>query len=107
MQLKLDSPFLEWFTSWEGEFEWDEGNRDKNKKHGISWHQIETIFDSPVYIAGRILGSEEARWLILGEEQKRGWSLIVTKRGKSLRVISCRRQRKKEVKFYESRKKEN
>ena len=108
MKLQFDSEMLEWLSEWSGEFDWDEGNEWKNQKHGISSSQIETIFDVPVYLAGRIVENrEEPRWLLLGEAESKGWSIVITTRGEKLRVVSCRRQRKKEAQFYESFKKEN
>lgn len=107
MQLQFDPEILKWFSSWAGEFDWDEGNTGKNEKHGITRLQIESVFGSPIYVAGKITESlEEPRWLVLGESENKGWALIVTTRDRQLRVISCRRQRKKEAQFYESFKKE-
>lgn len=97
---------MEWYSRWTREFDWDDGNVHKNEKHRIDVFEIEEIFETSVYIAGRILeGETEPRWLLLGETGSKGWSLIVTTRGQKLRVISCRRQRKEEAKFYESLKK--
>lgn len=107
MELQFDAGIIEWLSTWPGDFEWDEGNRDKNEKHGIAYLEIEQIFEFPVYVAGRIVETgDEARWLLLGEVNVKRWALIVTLRGHKLRVISCRRQRKKEVEFYETFKKE-
>ncbi len=107
MILHLDPEMLEWFSHWPGEFEWDAGNEQKNEKHGISFSDIETIFGSPVYLAGKIVEDrEEPRWLLLGETKSKGWALIITTRGQKIRVVSCRRQRKKEAEFYEKLKKE-
>ena len=107
MELQFDLEMLEWLSNWSGKFDWDEGNEQKNEKHGISSSQIETIFDSPVYLAGKIMqGREEPRWLLLGETIFKNWTLIITTRGQKLRVVSCRRQRKKEAAFYEKIKKE-
>ncbi|MBI3541602.1 MAG: BrnT family toxin [Deltaproteobacteria bacterium] len=106
MKLELDAEFLRWLSEWDGEFEWDKGNCDKNEKHGLNRVEIESIFESSVYVAGKIMDIEESRWLLLGETGSKGWALIVTSRDEKLRVISCRRQRKKEAIFYEGFKKE-
>lgn len=106
MKLQFDPNFIYWLSNWEHVFEWDNGNTYKNEKHGVTHSQIEKIFDSPIYVAGRILEKvTEPRWLLLGEINKKGWALIVTLRGRKIRVISCRRQRKGEAKFYEDFKK--
>lgn len=109
MELEFDPEFIEWFSESSRALEWDEGNIRKNEKHFITYKEIEEIFESPIYVAGKILlsPSEESRWLMLGEANNKGWSLIVTRRREKLRVISCRRQRKKEAQFYESLKEEN
>lgn len=108
MKLDFDSGIFEWLADWNREFEWDAGNRNKNEKHGVTAQDIENIFSLPVYVAGKIAESEkEDRWLLLGETNAKGWAVIVTIRGKKLRVISCRRQRKMEGQFYEKIKKEN
>ncbi len=107
MKLKFDPEIIEWFENWSREFEWDEGNLQKNEKHGITSSKIENIFNWHIYIAGKIeeVGTER-RWLLLGELKGKGWALVVTTREEKLRIISCRRQRKKEAEAYESFKKE-
>lgn len=106
MELQFDPEILTWLSKWTGQFQWDEGNEQKNEKHGITSSQIESIFNAPIYVAGKITSIEESRWLLLGETNDKGWALIVTVRGQKLRIISCRRQRKEEIKFYEKSKKE-
>lgn len=107
MKLLFDPEIITWFENWNKKFDWNKGNTSKNEKHGIKAEEIEKIFETPVYIAGKILESEtEDRWLLLGEFKNKGWSLVFTTRGKKLRVISCRRQREKESQFYEEFKKE-
>jgi uncharacterized DUF497 family protein len=86
------------------DFEWDEGNRTKNRKHGVEPHDVEVMFEHPILFAGRIVEPthEEARWLLLGQHSSgRGLALIFTRRAGRLRPISCRPMRRKERKLYE------
>ena len=81
MKLTFDTEFNEWLSGWNKEFDWDDGNKHKNEKHEISASAIERIFQSRVYVAGKILETgEEARWLLLGEVENKDWALIVTRR---------------------------
>ncbi len=106
MKLASDLGFIRWLDNWGGRFDWDEGNWRKNEKHGITAAEIEGIFQCPVYVAGRIeQPGPEPRWLLLGEVGGKGWTLVVTRRAHLVRVISCRRQRTREAKFYENLKK--
>lgn len=74
MRLQFDPEIVGWFETWLGEFEWDQGNIDKNEKHGVTSSQIEEIFQFPVYVAGKIMESEEEpRWLLLSERISKGW----------------------------------
>lgn len=103
MVLEQDEHFVRWLERWNGHFDWDRGNYRKNEKHGVTAAEIQGIFEAPVYVAGRIKDpTDEKRYLLLGEGAGKGWALVVTTRGEKLRVISCRRQRKKEGIFYEN-----
>jgi uncharacterized DUF497 family protein len=85
-------------------FNWDDGNRHKSLKHGLSCKEVESLFLQEHYIfAGRIIEPthEEWRGLILGQsESGRAIALIFTRRGEMLRPISCRPMREGERRFY-------
>lgn len=87
-------------------FDWDDGNRHKSLKHGISGEEVESVFRRERYIfAGRIIEPVHAEWrgLILGRgDSGRALTLIFTRRGERLRPISCRPMREGERRFYET-----
>lgn len=45
---------------------------------------------------------DELRYLVIGMINEKHWSAIVTYRNENIRLISVRRSRVEEVKFYES-----
>jgi uncharacterized DUF497 family protein len=107
MKLTEDSETAAWIESLAGvpeEFDWDEGNRTKNRKHGVGSTDVEAMFRRPILFAGRIVQPihDEPRWLALGQDGRgRPLALIFTRRGRKLRAVSRRSMRQKERKFYE------
>ena len=87
-------------------FDWDDGNLYKNeKKHGITWQEIEEVFfNQPLLISEDIKHSEnECRCFALGVTNKKIKLFIsFTKRGDKIRVISARVMNKKERNRYEN-----
>ncbi len=85
-------------------FDWDEGNKDKNRKHGVEQFEIEQVFyNAPsVVIADSVHSLEEARWKILGKTSAgRPLVVVFTVRKKLIRPISARILNQKERKYYE------
>lgn len=89
------------------EFEWDEGNQNKNwQKHGVSCEEAEQVFsDNGKKITEDVFHSgTEARYIILGKtEGRRLLYLVFTIRKHEVRVISARDVNKKERKYYEEK----
>ena len=89
------------------EFEWDEGNRNKNLvKHSISNEEAEEpFFDTNKITFKDVLHSDkEERFRILGKTRKERLLFIVfTKRRDKVRIISARDVNKKEVYLYEKK----
>ena len=86
------------------EFEWDEGNRDKNKKHNVKDKEAEEVFfdENKTIQKDNLHSKNEDRFIALGRTRKgRLLYVVFTKRGKKIRIISARDINKKEVKFYE------
>jgi len=86
------------------DFEWDNGNRAKNAKHGVAVGDVESLLAAPVLFAGKIVepAHNELRWLLLGHTPTgRLLALVFTRRGDRLRPISCRPMRRKEREVYE------
>lgn len=86
------------------EFEWDDGTRDKNLKHGVeNWECEQIFFNEPLIILDDPKHSiAEERFAAFGKtDEGRRLMVVFTMRGKKLRVISARDMNKKERLFYE------
>ncbi len=87
-------------------FEWDEGNRDKNReKHSVSVTEVEEVFfdvDKRAY-PDPTHSLNESRSIIVGKtRQGRLLFIIYTIRDKRIRVISARDlNKKREADLYE------
>ncbi len=88
-------------------FEWDDANRDKCRKHGVSVAAIESLFQRPIAVFPDPAHSRgETRFKAIGKTDK-GRSVVVVftlrKRGGEtfIRPISARYMHMKEIKYYE------
>ena len=86
-----------------GGFDWDEGNRAKCQKHGVSIADIESVFTSRVLILDDPGNSEAGpRFRAIGVTGKGRRAFVAfTQRGKRIRPISARYMHKKEIVRYE------
>lgn len=81
---------------WSGGFDWDEGNRAKCAKHGVSPAEIEAAFASePLVVPDPAHSAEEQRFVAVGLDQRpRSVFVVVTlgdgERGDLVRPISAR-----------------
>jgi uncharacterized protein len=88
-------------------FDWDEGNRSKCQKHGVSTAAVESLFYRPIAVLPDPLHSKsEERFKAIGKTARgRGIFLVFTlrtRRGKTLiRPISARYMHRKEMDYYE------
>ena len=88
-------------------FDWDESNRSKCQKHGVSTAAIESLFHRPIAVLPDSLHSKpEERFKAIGKTDKGRGILVVftlrTQRGKTLiRPISARYMHRKEMDHYE------
>jgi len=85
-------------------FEWDEGNREKLKKHVVETKESEeTFFDAKKVMYKDVLHStKEERFILLGKTKlKRLLYIVFTYRKQNVRIISARNINKKEVHLYE------
>jgi uncharacterized DUF497 family protein len=71
------------------------------EKHGINFHQAQTIWDDADYIEIPLKTADELRFMVIGMIEGKVWSGIITYRGESIRIISVRRSRKEEIELYE------
>lgn len=89
-------------------FEWDDGNRDKCQKHGVSLAEIEALFKGDVHVFPDPAHSQvETRYLAVGQTPaKRHVFLSFTIRThqtqKLVRPIGARYMHTKEVQHYEA-----
>jgi uncharacterized DUF497 family protein len=88
-------------------FEWDDGNRDKCQKHGVSRAMIETLFNGPLAVLADLTHSRsEERFKAIGRtEEGRTVLIVFTLRGRgrhvAIRPVSARYMHRKEVEYYE------
>lgn len=83
------------------EFEWDEAKRQANiEKHGIDFVRARQIFDGRSVVSYRGSYPEEERWLTIGIIEGRFFTVVWTRRGEAVRLISARRSSDGEQRAY-------
>ena len=84
-------------------FEFDVRKSRNNKlKHGIDVEDAQSLWADPNAIIVPVMVEPEARWIVVGLIFERCWTAVITFRESNVRIISCRRARKKEIQAYES-----
>ena len=86
------------------EFEFDEDKSVANKlKHAVDFLEIEVLWDDLdlLEIPAKSV-QDEGRYLVIGRIGEKYWSAVITYRNNSIRIISVRRSRKREIEYYES-----
>ncbi len=85
-------------------FKFDRNKNESNKeKHGIDFLEAQALWNDPDLLEIPAKNVEdENRYLLIGKIGKKHWSAIITYRNDSVRIISVRRSREKEVNYYES-----
>ncbi len=85
-------------------FVWDEAKRDSNlEKHGLDFRDAHLVYDNPekcTYVSGR---DSEHRMMDIAMAVMHGrvLTLVYTRRGKNIRVISFRPASREERRQYE------
>jgi uncharacterized protein len=88
-------------------FEWDEGNRTKCQKHGVSIAEIESLFHRPLMVAPDLAhSSREERFKAIGttDAGRHVFVAFALRRrglGTLIRPVSARYMHRKEVAHYE------
>ncbi len=86
-------------------FQWDEGNVNKNRiMHNVeNWECEQIFFNAPLLIGVDPKHSaKEERWAAFGRtDEGRLLTVVFTKRGTLIRIISARDMSRKERRFYE------
>lgn len=85
-------------------FEYDANKSKSNKlKHDISFEEAKVLWDDPyAFELPALQSEEEERFLVLGQINSKNYTAIITYRGTNIRIISVRKSREKEIKFYEN-----
>ena len=85
-------------------FQFDENKSTaNNEKHGIDFDQARALWDDTDLLeipAKNVV--DENRYLVIGKIGEKHWSAVITYRDDSVRIISVRRSREKEIEYYES-----
>lgn len=85
-------------------FEFDPQKSLSNKqKHGIDFVEAQSLWDDwdLLEIPAKTI-EDQGRCLVIGKIDEKHWSVVITYRGDTIRIISARRSREQEVKYYES-----
>ena len=85
-------------------FEFDENKSVSNKlKHGMNFREIQLLWDDLdlLEIPAKSV-QDEGRYLVIGKIDEKHWSVVITYRNNSIRIISARRSRRREILYYES-----
>ncbi len=84
-------------------FEYDDDKSQTNlEKHGIDFLDAQALWNDPDLLEIRGKSEDEPRFLVIGLIGQKHWSAVVTYRNGTIRLISVRRSRKREVELYES-----
>lgn len=84
-------------------FEYDDDKSQTNlKKHGINFLDAQALWKDPDLLEIQARSGDEPRFLVIGLIGLKHWSAVVTYRKGTIRLISVRRSRKREVELYES-----
>jgi uncharacterized DUF497 family protein len=86
-------------------FEWDvEKSRTNQDKHGIDFEAAKNLWSDEDQIEIYAPSPIEDRRIIIAKYHKKIWAAIYTLRDDTIRIISVRRARKREVNLYEKEK---
>ena len=86
-------------------FEWDDQKSIANKgKHGIDFETAKRLWSDEERVEIHAPYPVEDRWILIGKKENKLWTAIYTLRGNSIRIISVRRSRDKEIDTYEGKK---
>jgi hypothetical protein len=84
-------------------FEFDEQKSKINlEKHGIDFVRAQDLWNDPYLIEIPAKTTDEPRFMVIGRIKGKHWTAVITRRSKSIRIISVRRARPEEVNLYES-----
>ena len=84
-------------------FDWDDGNKTKCQKHGVSLSELESAFHKALHVFPDLKHSQiEERYIALGvTDEGRHIFVAFTLRQNCIRPISSRYMHQKEIDYYE------
>ncbi len=83
-------------------FEYDAAKSQTNRiKHGIDFVEAQHLWSDVCRLEVPAITRGEPRYLVIGTINQKYWSAIITYRGTNIRIISVRRSRPNEIKYYE------
>jgi len=84
-------------------FEYNElKSQNNHEKHGIDFKRAQLLWSDEKLLEVQLNFPDEVRWLCIGTIQSEQWSAVITYRDNTIRIISVRRSRKKEIEHYEN-----
>jgi uncharacterized protein len=84
-------------------FEYDRNKSRTNFiKHGIDFVEAQKLWNDPNLIEISAKTQDESRFLVVAKIDNKHWSGVITYRNQTIRIISVRRSRIREVELYES-----
>ncbi len=84
-------------------FEYDEPkNRINIEKHGVDFITAQEIWQDEMMLEIVLNFPDEIRIMCIGKINQKYWTAIITYREETIRIISVRRSRKKEILRYEN-----
>jgi len=85
------------------DFEYDDDKSQANlKKHGIDFLDAQALWKDSELLEIQARSDDEPRFLVIGLIGPKHWSAVITYRNGTIRFISVRRSRAREVEIYES-----
>jgi uncharacterized protein len=85
------------------DFEFDDEKSQANlEKHGINFLDAQDLWKDPDLLEVQANSVDEPRFLMIGRIGPKHWSAVITYRNGTVRLISVRRSRQREVDLYES-----
>lgn len=85
-------------------FDWDQGNLEHIKKHKVTYNECEDVFyNDPIYFEDTKHSADEERHLAYGvTNDEKLVTIVFTIRNGKVRIISGRKQNKKEKAIYKT-----
>ena len=86
-------------------FEWDGQKSSTNReKHGIDFETAKSLWFDDRRVEFEMTFPDEKRWALVAKIEGKTWTAVYTVRNETIRLISVRSARPKEVRLYEEKK---